>query len=188
MAAMNHFGPRTAWEARRAWRRLGAAATAGIAALLCAAAMLWHAHMLEQQMPALHARLQTARQAAATPAAAPPTAADGLAAFYRHLPAHAAIPEQLQKLVEIADRHRVPLAKAEYKPQREPRAGFLRYQINLPVKADYAAVQAFMLEALQALPALTLDSVAFKRERSDTADVEARIQFVLLVRTAEGQS
>jgi hypothetical protein len=30
--------------------------------------------------------------------------------------------------------------------------------------------------------------VAFKRERSDTADVEARIQFVLLVRTAEGQS
>ncbi len=188
ISAMRSVIPRAQWEARRALRRLGAPAAIGLAAASCALAMLWHAHALERQLPVLQARLDAAARAAAIPVAAPPTAADGLAAFYAHLPAHAAIPAQLQTLVEIADKHRVPLAKAEYKPQGEPRAGFLRYQINLPVKAGYGAVQAFMLEALQAMPALTLDSVAFKRERSDTAEVEARIQFILLVRKAEGQS
>ena len=183
MAAVTSITPRLRWEARRAARRLGAPAAIGCAALAGARAMLWHAQALKQHLPAMQARLAAATRAAAQPVAAPPTAADGLAAFYRHLPDYAAIPEQLQTLVRIADQHHVPLAKAEYKPQAEPRAGFMRYQINLPVKADYAAVQAFMLEALQALPALTLDSVAFKRERSDSATVEARIQFILLVRS-----
>jgi hypothetical protein len=183
MAAVTSIVPRARWEARRAVRRLGTPAAIGVAALACALAMLWHAQALQQQLPAMRARLASATRAAAMPAAAPPTVADGLAAFYSHLPAHDAIPAQLQTLVETAERHGVTLAKAEYKPQAEPRAGFMRYQVNLPVKADYAAVQGFMLEALQALPALTLDSVAFKRERSDSAEVEARIQFILLVRT-----
>lgn len=183
MAAVTSIAPRASWQARRTWRRLGAPAAIGAAALACALAMLWHAQVLQQQLPAMQARLAGATRAAAMPVAAPPTAADGLAAFYRHLPAHAAIPAQLQTLVEIADKHQVPLAKAEYKPQVEPRAGFMRYQITLPVHADYAAVQAFMLEALQALPALTLDSVVFKRERSGSSTVEARIQFILLVRS-----
>ncbi|GAB2849538.1 hypothetical protein GCM10027277_17150 [Pseudoduganella ginsengisoli] len=183
MAAVTSLAPRAKWEARRAARRLGAPAAAGVTALACALSMLWHTQVLTQQLPTLQAHLAAATRTAAQPVAAPPTAADGLAAFYRHLPAYAAIPEQLQTLVKIADQHHVPLAKAEYKPQAEPRAGFMRYQINLPVKADYAAVQAFMLEALQAMPALTLDSVAFKRERSDSTMVEARIQFILLVRS-----
>lgn len=183
MAAVTSIAPRARWQARRTLRRLGVPAAIGAAALACAMAMLWHARALQQQLPAMQARLASATRAAAVPVAAQPTAADGLAAFYRHLPAHAAIPSQLQTLVEIADKHRVPLAKAEYKPQQEARAGFLRYQINLPVKADYTAVQAFMLEALQALPALTLDSVAFKREQSGSPTVEARIQFILLARS-----
>jgi hypothetical protein len=191
MAAMRttvtRFAPRAGWELRRAWRRLGAPAAIGIAALLCAAGAWWHAHTLARHLPALQTRLAAATQSATLPLAAAPTAADGLAAFYAHLPPHAAIPEQLQTLVQIADKHQVPLAKAEYKAQMEPRAGFLRYQITLPVKAGYAATQAFMLEALQALPALTLDSVAFKREKTASSEVEARIQFMLLVRKAEGR-
>lgn len=183
MAAVTSIAPRARWEARRALRRLGVPAAIGATALSCTLALLWHTHALQQQLPAMQARLASATRAAAIPVAAPPTAADGLAAFYRHLPDHADIPAQLQTLIDIADKHRVPLAKAEYKPQAEPRAGFMRYQINLPVKAGYAAVQAFMLEALQALPALTLDSVAFKREQSGSSIVEARIQFILLVRS-----
>lgn len=183
MAAVKSIAPRARWELRRALRRLGAPAAVGAAGLACAMAMLWHAQALQRQLPAMQVRLADAARAAAFPVAAPPTAADGLAAFYSHLPDHAAIPAQLQTLVDIADKYRVPLAKAEYKPQAEPRAGFMRYQVNLPVKADYAAVQGFLLEALQALPALTLDSVAFKREHADSAEVEARIQFILLVRT-----
>lgn len=140
---------------------------------------------MHQRAITLRQQLAAATRTTVQPQGAIPTAADGLGAFYAYLPAHAAIPEQLQTLVDIAAKHKVPLAKAEYKAQSEPRAGFIQYQINLPVRADYAAVQSFMLEALQAMPTLTLDSVAFKRERIDSGDTEARIQFLLLVRKAE---
>lgn len=178
-------GPRLAWESRRLWRKTGRAAAIGIAALAAALLAQWHAAGMHQRELALRQQVAAAARAAGQPQAPVPTAADGLSAFYAYLPAHAAIPEQLQTLVDIAARHKVPLAKAEYKAQSEPRAGFMHYQINLPVKAEYASVQAFMLEALQAMPTLTLDSVAFKRERTDSGDTEARIQFVLLVRKAE---
>jgi hypothetical protein len=185
MALAAKAGPRLAWECKRLWRKTGRAAAVGIAALCAALLAQWHAAGMHEQELTLRRQLATAVRAAAQPQAPIPTAAEGLSAFYAYLPAHAAIPDQLQTLVDIAARHKVPLAKAEYKAQPEPRAGFMHYQINLPVKAEYASVQAFMLEALQALPALTLDSVAFKRERIDNGEAEARIQFVLLVRKAE---
>ena len=186
IALLAQAGPRLAWESRRLWRKTGRAAGIGIAALAAALLTQWHTGEMHQRELALRQQLAAAAHTAAQPHAPIPTAADGLSAFYAYLPAHAAIPEQLQTLVDIAAKHKVPLAKAEYKAQSEPRAGFIQYQINLPVKAEYASVQAFMLEALQAMPTLTLDSVAFKRERIDSGDTEARIQFVLLVRTAEG--
>jgi hypothetical protein len=179
-------GPRLAWESKRLWRKTGTAAAIGIAALAAAPAAHWHTAQMQERELALRRQLAAAVRAAAQPQAVIPTTAGGLRAFYAYLPAHATIPEQLQTLVDVAARHKVPFAKAEYKAQSEPHAGFMQYQINLPVKAEYASVQAFMLEALQAMPTLTLDSVAFKRERIDSGDTEARIQFVLLVRKAEG--
>lgn len=181
-----NLGQRMGWEAKRLWNKLGPGAALGASALAAAMLLQWHASVLEQRRQPLKQQLAAAIQAAARPATIVPAAADGLAAFYDYLPAHAAIPEQLQKLVETAQKHNVPLAKAEYKAQPEPRAGFLRYQITLPVKADYASTQAFLLDAMQATPTLTLDSVAFKRDRIDTSHVDARIQFILLVRKAEG--
>jgi hypothetical protein len=179
-------GPRLAWEGKRLWRKAGRAACAGVAALAAALLAQWHTTGMHERELALRQQLAAATRIATQPQSPIPTAADGLSAFYAYLPAHDAIPEQLQTLVDIAGKHKVPLAKAEYKAQSEPRAGFMRYQVTLPVKAEYASVQAFMLEALQAMPTLTLDSVAFKRERADSGETEARIQFALLVRKAEG--
>ena len=98
------------------------------------------------------------------------------------LPPHDAIPDQLKQLINLAEKNGVMLVQAEYKPQAEVDAGFLRYQIVLPVKAAYPSIQTFMLNALQALPTLTLESVAFKRDRIESAEVEARIHFMLLVK------
>ncbi|SFU89555.1 hypothetical protein [Pseudoduganella namucuonensis] len=181
----SNLGQRTGWEAKRLWSKLGPGAALGIALLAAALALRWHASTLEQRHQPLQRQLAAAANAAMQPVPKVPTAADGLAAFYNYLPAHSAIPDQLQTLVETARKHNVPLAKAEYKAQPEPRAGFLRYQITLPLKADYASTQAFLLDAMQAMPTLTLDSVAFKRDRVDTGEVDARIQFILLVRKAE---
>ena len=201
MAAMNprpapsprlpaNLAPRLLWQARRMARQLGAGALAGAAALALAALALWHGASLEQHKQTLARQLERAARAAAQPAApASLVASDAgaVAAFHAYLPAHDMIPDQLKELVNVAQANGVTLAKADYKAQAEPRGGFTRYQITLPIKADYAKVQAFILAALQALPTLTLDSVAFRREQIEAGEVEARVQFQLLVRQRGGR-
>ena len=183
------LGARLAWQARRLWRRLGWSAGAGAAALALAALALQQSGALLARQQVLAAQLAAAAKVAATLAATPapavPDDADGVAAFYAYLPAHDSIPDQLKELVEVAGKSGVTLAKAEYKPQSDNNAAFLRYQISLPVKAEYANVQSFIVGALQALPTLTLESVLFKREQIEAGEVEARIQFVLLVKKME---
>ncbi|MCU6496447.1 type 4a pilus biogenesis protein PilO [Rugamonas sp. A1-17] len=176
-----NLAPRLAWQTRRLLRQTGPGAVAGIACALLAVLAQWHATQLDQSQATLTRQLNAAARAAVphTPA---PTAAGGVAAFYAYLPAHDAIPDQLKELVKVAQQSGIALTKAEYKPEMDAKAGFLRYRITLPVKADYASVQAFIIGALQALPTLTLDSVAFKREQIESGEIDARIQFVLLVR------
>ena len=176
---------RLAWEARRTIRLTGTGAVVGIGCALLALLAQWHATQLEQRRTALAAQLNIAARTAAAPQAPVVTTASGVAAFFDHLPAHDAIPDQLKELVRVAQQSNIPLAKAEYKPEQDGNAGFLRYRITLPVKADFANVQSFLITALQTLPTLTLESVAFKREQIEAGEVEARIQFVLLVRRQE---
>lgn len=187
-AAPSVLGARLLWEARRLLRRLGWAASGGIGALALAAASAWQAHGLEQHGERLAhqlARLRAGQDTRATPAApAPPSAAHRVDAFYAYLPAHDALPGLLKELVAVAAKNGVTLAKADYKATPEDGAAFMRYQITLPIKADHAKVQAFIVGALHGLPTLTLDAITFKRERIDTGEVEARIHFNLLVRKA----
>ena len=186
-------GARLSWEARRAWRRLGWSAAAGLICAALAVLAAWQTHLLRQQQFWLAIKLRAAQSSGANRTADSGKEGDKeddkdgdianrLSAFYAYLPPHDAIPDQLKQLVNVAEKSGMTLAQAEYKPQADSHADFLRYQITLPVKADYSAVQNFIVRALRELPALTLDSVAFKRDRIETGEVEARIQFVLLVR------
>lgn len=184
-AAPSVLAARVLWEIRRLLRRLGWAASGGIGALALAGASAWQAHGLElhgERLAHQLARLRAARAAPAAPAA--PSATHRVDAFYAYLPAHDALPGLLKELVAVATKNGITLAKADYKPTPEDGAAFLRYQITLPVKADHAKVQAFIVGALHGLPTLTLDAITFKRERIDTGEVEARIHFNLLVRKA----
>ncbi len=181
------------WQSRRLLRQLGPAAAAGIACALLALLAQWHALQLQQQQQVLLRQLQTAVSAAASAAAGAATSprvadsASSIAAFYAYLPEHTAIPDHLRQLVEIAESHGITLSKAEYKAEAESRADFLRYRITLPIRADYASTQDFLIHALQAMPTLTLEAVAFKRTQIEAGEVEARIQLVLLVRQERGR-
>ncbi len=182
-----NLSARLTWQVRRTLRRTGVPAIAGAACLALAALAYWHGTQLELRQAALSRQLAAAARAAATPAAPVVTEADGVAAFYAYLPGHDTIPDQLGELARVAQASGVTLAKAEYKAEQDSQASFLRYQITLPVRAEFTSVQNFIVGALQAVPALTLDSVAFKREQIETGEVEARIQFVLLVRLGGGR-
>ncbi len=179
--------PRLQWEAQRLWRSLGWPCAIGAACLALAAFAVQQGDAL-----AAHQQQLTAQLAAAARQSALPTApitldadADSLAAFHAYLPAHDSIPDQLKALLEVAQKSGVTLAKADYKPQADGNTAFLRYQITLPVKAEYAQLQTFIVDALQELPTLTLDSVLFKREQIEAGEIDAHIQFILLVKKAE---
>jgi len=182
--------PRLAWEAARWSRKLGWSGAIGIACLALAAFAVRQAGELATRQQQLTAQLAVAAKQAALPQApvSMDADADSLAAFHAYLPAHDTIPEQLQQLLEVAQKNSVTLAKADYKPQEDGNTAFLRYQISLPVKAEYAQLQAFIVDALQALPTLTLDSVLFKREQIEAGEIDARIQFILLVKKPEARS
>lgn len=175
------------WQSRRLLRQLGPAAGAGIACALLALLAQWHALQLQQQQQDLLRQLKSAASATAPPSPKVADSASSIAAFYAYLPEHAAIPDQLRQLVEIADSHGIALSKAEYKAEADSRADFLRYRITLPIRADYASAQDFLMHALQAMPTLTLESVAFKRTQIEAGEVEARIQLLLLVRQERGR-
>ena len=179
--------PRLAWEAQRLGRTLGWPCTLGAACLALAAFALRQGDALAARQQQLAAQLAAAaRQSALPPSPITLDAdADSLAAFHAYLPAHDSIPDQLKALLEVAQKSGVTLAKADYKPQEDGNTAFLRYQITLPVKAEYAQLQAFIVDALQELPTLTLDSVLFKREQIEAGEIDARIQFILLVKKAE---
>jgi Tfp pilus assembly protein PilO len=181
--------PRLAWETARLWRALGWPSAIGAASLALAAVAMQQGEALAGRQQPLRAQLAVmAKQAALPPAPVTLDAdADSLAAFHAYLPAHDSIPEQLKALLEMAQKSGVTLAKADYKPQEDGNTAFLRYQITLPVKAEYAQLQTFIVDALQALPTLTLDSVLFKREQIEAGEIDARIQFILLVKKAEAR-
>ncbi|PLY48484.1 hypothetical protein CSZ94_00620 [Janthinobacterium sp. ROICE36] len=178
---------RLQWEAQRLWRSLGWPCAVGAACLVLAIFCVWQGDALAERQQQLRTQLaMMAKQAALPPAAVTLDAdADSLAAFHAYLPAHDSIPEQLKALLEVAQKSGVTLSKADYKPQEDGSTAFLRYQITLPVKAEYAQLQTFIVDALQALPTLTLDSVLFKREQIEAGEIDARIQFILLVKKAE---
>ena len=184
-AAPSMLAARVAWEERCHGARLGWGAAVGACALALAALCAWQSQRLEGRQQELARQIAAARTAKpAQHRVALPDGARRVAAFYAYLPAHDTIPDLLKQLVDVATSNGVVLAKADYKAQAEDGAAFMRYQITLPIKADYANVQAFIVGALRDMPALTLDSVTFKREQIDTGEVEARVHFNLLVRKA----
>jgi hypothetical protein len=77
------------------------------------------------------------------------------------------------------------LARGDYRAQPDLQGGFMRYRMSLPVKGDAPAVLKLMQAALQSHKTLALESVQFKRARIESADVEVRLQWVLLTRLPE---
>ncbi|NVI80146.1 type 4a pilus biogenesis protein PilO [Janthinobacterium sp. BJB401] len=181
--------PRLAWEVQRLGRTLGWPSALGAACLALAAFAMQQGDALAERQRQLAAQLASAARQSALPQATITldADADSLAAFHAYLPAHDSIPDQLKALLEVAQKSGVTLAKADYKPQEDGNTAFLRYQITLPVRAEYAQLQTFIVDALQALPTLTLDSVLFKREQIEAGEIDARIQFILLVKKAEAR-
>lgn len=182
-----------AWEVRRGarafMRRFGVAG-GGLLAFFVVGVAAWSVQEQQRvQISSLKTQLvEREKASSALPAVQRVDAAAGvdgrarLTAFEDYLLPHEDIPLVVQDLLRLAEDEGLSIQRGEYRAQADLAGGFMRYRMSLPVKGAAPSIYQFMQTALRTQKTLALDSVQFKRERIESIDIEARIQWVVLTR------
>lgn len=174
---------RLRWEIVRLLRRHGpfpiVALLVSIAAVLIGSWGAW----LHQRGYLIDQRL---RVNASAPQRTPPESFESMSVRLEtlrgQLPNRTEIPAVTQKIHRLADKHQIRLAQGEYRLSADTVAKLVRYQINLPVRGEASRIQGFVIAALNDIRPLALEGLSFKREKGQSANADAQIQFVLLAR------
>jgi hypothetical protein len=106
--------------------------------------------------------------------------------FQKSLLRYGDIPDALRDLIVLAQKNNLVLSRGEYQMQIDQRGQFMRYQMVLPVRGQAPAVERFILEALLQHKTMALESVQFKREGASAKELEAKVQWVLMVQLPLG--
>lgn len=172
------------WHAHQWARRLGRTGLAGLLILIVAAAIHFaHTRPLHDEIRALEARIAT-QQVAAQRAALRPVVVAPPGGFVDNLPDTSVASGVIGQLEQLAHVHGLKLLRGQYAQSPVSGTPLLRWQVSLPVKAEYPKIIAFAATSLQALPSLALDEFKFKRDSIETATLEADLRFSLYLREA----
>lgn len=161
----------------RAGARLGRAGSIGLALLVLAGGFYAGTLYPEQRrLVALQREVAELRQLATRPAHDERrSAANDLAAFYAFFPVPDELPEILDTVFRAAKRQSLVLERGEYRVTRPAAGGMFQYQLTLPVRGSYPQIRKFVDGALAELPALSLESVQFERQKIGESAVDAKI-------------
>lgn len=165
-------------------RRLGPPGWLGLLLTLAAVASL-----LAVVVPGLEARARLdadlvdaqEKLSSCTSGAAALSPAQRLASFYGEFPTAERVPDELARLFKLADAHHLTLDVGEYGLVHSQGGRLDQFRITLPIKGQYPDIRAFTSEALEAVPALSLESLALRREKVAENGVDGRIVFLLFV-------
>lgn len=102
-----------------------------------------------------------------------------LQVFYEFFPRIDSSPFWIRELVQLAKKRGVELSSSEYRLINENDARLARYEMILPVKGNYPQIRAFIADALEAVPAMAISTVALKRENTTADKLEARLEINL---------
>lgn len=171
------------WHLRQWGRRLGPAGLAGLG-LLAVALLLQTIQVasLQKTTRTQQVSLAALQQAAARRAAAPlpPPPANPLSL----LPPTGEAAQLIGELERLARLHGLELPRGQYSVSSLAGTSLQRWQLVLPVKTAYPDLHAFLATALERLPNLTLDEVKLKRERIESAELQAELRMSLFVEAA----
>lgn len=172
------------WHAHQWARRLGRTGLAGLLMLLVATGIQFgHTQPLHDETRTLEARIAT-QQIAVQRAALRPVVVAFPGGFVDNLPDTSVASGVIGQLEQLAHVHGVKLLRGQYAQSPVSGTSLLRWQVSLPVKAEYPKIIAFAATSLQALPSLSLDEFKFKRDSIETATLDADLRFSLYLREA----
>lgn len=118
---------------------------------------------------------------AAPPRPSKPVTENELKAYYAALPHEEERFVLVKRVLTAAEKHGVLPRQADYKLEPEALTKVVRYQMSLPLKGDFGKIQAFLIEVLNDNRSLAIDSLNVKRESVELGEVEARVQFSVLM-------
>ncbi len=183
---------RTQWELRRvavrATRRCSPVTWATSAMVLLAAVLAVWAWRLSIAAADLHTAIQELQSKAALPAETAQPVALTAADIEAALPSEDSPAQIVQQLIALARREELTLNAGEYKLADNSRAGVKTYRMRLPMSGDAAAIQRFVMQAVNEHRTLGVESLQMRRERVEATDVEASVQFVLVTSAATVRS
>ncbi|OQW86634.1 MAG: hypothetical protein BWK72_16230 [Rhodoferax ferrireducens] len=110
------------------------------------------------------------------------TADKRLAAFYDSLPNADGALEAIETIHRSAGENGVKLATGEYRLVRQGSTKLQRYQINLPARASYPHLRAWLADVMNAVPTAALSDISFQREDIGSDTVEASVRLTLFLR------
>jgi hypothetical protein len=163
-------------------RYLGTAGILGLGVLI-ACGGFWFSALkpLQQDVAAQSSALERLR--ARTPYQ--PVAAGGreeeLRRFYNLFPPSTELPNQLERLYQLARGTGLDLAQGEYRLERRA-FGLWAYRVTLPARGTYPQLRAFLGALLKDVPIASLDAVRFERKKAAEAQLEAQLRITLHVR------
>jgi hypothetical protein len=105
-------------------------------------------------------------------------AAQQLAVFYQRLQADQSATGWLDRLHASAKLAGLEMRTAEYR-MKDAGQRVVRYEIALPVAGSYPQIRGFLGNALNEIPALSLDQVSFSRQRANDGRIQADLRFTL---------
>jgi len=91
--------------------------------------------------------------------------------------------DDIALIFEQAQQSHLTLGSAQYQLASEAGSRFVRYQVLLPVKDQYATIRRFIASVLNSVPNAALQEIHVERPAVDGSQLEARIRFDLIYRT-----
>jgi hypothetical protein len=171
-----------AWSLKQGMREIGLpGVTAFVLLVVCAGAYVLVLRPLKTEI--LDIREQWGAVSSLKQGPAPSgSPMDGLNGFYASVPGADTQFSLMERLHRAAAAQSLALDHGDYQLVAEAATPLVRYEIELPVKGDYAQIRRFIAASMRDLPTLALKSVSFTRQKSDDPVLNAKISFVLYLK------
>ncbi|MBI5919226.1 MAG: hypothetical protein HY849_07635 [Nitrosomonadales bacterium] len=168
------------WQMRRMAGELGTPGVIGIG-VLTFAVMYGYSTIIPEQQELIELKQRAAQSRAVTQTPTRPDPAQTLQVQPQTFPARTELLTWLDRLHQAAVANHLVLDLGEYKLGAV--SGSLQtYEINFPVKTDYAQLRGFLSQALSDNPGLSLDEISFRRQKVSDAQLDARVRMTIYLR------
>lgn len=172
------------WQPQQFLQGLGVPGIAAISLLIAcagfyASVMLPMDARIDEVQDSVRAITERADQAGAGGRRGTLPAGEQLAEFYKLFPQQAQLTDTVGQVFEAARANGLVLLQGEYRVAEDQSGRLRRFQMMLPVKADYPRIRRFLATLAADVPTAALEHIQFERQKIGDLQVDATIKLAL---------